>query len=178
MRWNDLLFLRRSFFLGMLAVSLCAATGCGGGKGKISGKVTLDGQPLQAGRISFVPSKGTGATTEIKNGEYSVEQIPPGEVKVTVDTKWVQDRIHELNEALKSMGKGQRQPPAGKELPEGARKQMAEEQERIAKMQQEVKDLESGYKPIPEKYSKAESSGLSLNVKSGSQTFDVPLSSK
>jgi hypothetical protein len=38
--------------------------------------------------------------------------------------------------------------------------------------------LQTKYRDIPQKYAKADSSGLTVEVKSGSNTFDAPLSSK
>ncbi|MDB5391984.1 MAG: hypothetical protein JWM11_7630 [Planctomycetaceae bacterium] len=58
----------------IIAVSL---TGCGGSKGPaegtISGKVTLDGKPLEKGAISFQPTDGLGKSAggKIVNGYYS-----------------------------------------------------------------------------------------------------------
>jgi hypothetical protein len=43
----------------------------------VSGKVTLDGQPVETGSISFVPIEGTQSPTagaEIIDGEYEIPQ--------------------------------------------------------------------------------------------------------
>ncbi len=70
-------------------VALLGATfvwGCGGDKlPTVKGKVTLDGQPLENGAISFVPADGATATAGgvITNGEYSIE-VPPGPKKVEI----------------------------------------------------------------------------------------------
>lgn len=50
--------------------------GCGSGSGGVgvTGKVTLDGAPLEKGVISFVPeSTGTPATGEIEAGSYRIK---------------------------------------------------------------------------------------------------------
>jgi hypothetical protein len=65
--------------LGLLIVA--AAMGCSSGpappaRGKLSGKVTLDGKPVPSGRISFIaldPS-GANAAASITNGEYSLAE--------------------------------------------------------------------------------------------------------
>jgi len=62
----------------MLALLVPLAVGCGKGKGKVSGTVTLDGQPLPAGTINFLPSKGTGAGGSIEDGKYSIDNVPAG----------------------------------------------------------------------------------------------------
>jgi hypothetical protein len=49
--------------------------GCGSDSGSVgvTGKVTLDGTPLEKGVISFVPeSTGTPATGEIESGTYRI----------------------------------------------------------------------------------------------------------
>lgn len=62
----------------VVCLFLCGVSGCGGGdslpRSAVSGKVTLDGNQLQAGRIRFVPIQDTpGQITsiEIKDGEFS-----------------------------------------------------------------------------------------------------------
>jgi hypothetical protein len=61
--------------IGWLAASLflVAACGCGPATGTVSGKVTIDGQPLDKGIISFAAAEGTAqpATADITNGHYS-----------------------------------------------------------------------------------------------------------
>jgi hypothetical protein len=67
------------------------AAGCGGAGGlAISGKVTLDGRPLERGNIAFVPEAGAGtagAAAEIADGAYAIPaaQGPtPGRYRVEV----------------------------------------------------------------------------------------------
>ncbi len=60
------------------AVALFTAMGCGGGatdgppRASVSGKVTLDGQPVDGGTIYFTPSKGPMASAPIAAGVYSI----------------------------------------------------------------------------------------------------------
>jgi len=66
----------------LLFASLALATlpGCGSSLASISGKVTLDGQPLERGYINVLPADGntTPVGAEITKGRYSVKEIPPG----------------------------------------------------------------------------------------------------
>jgi hypothetical protein len=61
--------------------------GCAGNsnEGSVSGNVTLDGQPLQTGTITFTPVDGKTATAggTITAGEYNV-QAPIGEKRVQI----------------------------------------------------------------------------------------------
>lgn len=65
-RWNTL----------ACAVVLAATLGCGGTRrGAVSGQVTLDGQPVESGTISFIPAgakHAPAAWSEIKGGRYSI----------------------------------------------------------------------------------------------------------
>jgi hypothetical protein len=72
-----------------------AAAGCGGGDGiprePVSGKVTLDGTPLETGLITFTPDDPSkpAVGTAIKNGRYSIgraEGPAPGPHRVGISS--------------------------------------------------------------------------------------------
>lgn len=73
--------------IGLLVVSP-ALWGCGGkgGVGTVSGTVTLDGQPLADGLITFIPADGNSPTAggKIAAGSYSVE-ASRGSQKVVIN---------------------------------------------------------------------------------------------
>jgi hypothetical protein len=77
---------------GTIAAGVLIATaGCGGGnRAAVRGKVTLDGQPVETGLISFIPAKGTkspSAGAAIARGEYEVQgdNLPvPGSYRVEI----------------------------------------------------------------------------------------------
>ena len=54
-----------------------AAGGCGGSnRGAVQGRVTVNGEPLKEGEISFAPldpSRGPSAGAAISNGEYRID---------------------------------------------------------------------------------------------------------
>jgi hypothetical protein len=72
--------------------SLLAAlgAGCGDGKEGVRGAVTLDGQPVKTGTITFVSSEGSlireGAV--ITNGAFTA-RVPPGKYKVELNAQHV-----------------------------------------------------------------------------------------
>ncbi len=80
---------------GLIVVACClllAAAGCGRGHGaSVSGRVTLDGEPLDTGTVTFHPV-GDGPTAYggiHPNGSYQAKTgtqpgMPPGEYRVTV----------------------------------------------------------------------------------------------
>ena len=74
-------------FAPVAALALVIA-GCGGTTelptGRVKGKVTLDGKPLEAGRITFDATDGTSPIDiEIKAGEYD-GKVPTGPKTVRV----------------------------------------------------------------------------------------------
>ena len=82
-------------FLGLLTALLVA--GCGGqsgpARGAVAGKVTVDGEPLKQGVISYRPTgetKGPSAGSEVKGGRYSIprESGPlAGKYRVEISAK-------------------------------------------------------------------------------------------
>ena len=79
--------------LGVFLVIVMAVTGCGRnplGRLAISGKVTLNGQPLEQGNIAFEPTNrqtGVASGTNIVDGSYSIpteKGLPPGKYIVRI----------------------------------------------------------------------------------------------
>ncbi|MBN2291813.1 MAG: hypothetical protein JXM70_05275 [Pirellulales bacterium] len=79
--------------LGILLVIVVMLTGCGRnplGRLAISGKVTLNGQPLEQGNIAFEPTNrqnGVASGTNIAAGSYSIpteKGLPPGKYIVKI----------------------------------------------------------------------------------------------
>jgi hypothetical protein len=75
--------------LGAVVLSLFV-TGCSSG-GSVSGKVTLDGAPLQSGTVTFHPVNGgpSAVGTISADGKYELaigndRSVPPGDYVVTV----------------------------------------------------------------------------------------------
>ncbi len=60
--------------------------GCGS-KSSVSGRVTLDGQPIESGFVTFFPveDKGQSVGTDIVHGEYSIDVLTPGKKRVLVN---------------------------------------------------------------------------------------------
>jgi hypothetical protein len=167
--------------LGALALLLPLTVGCGGGKGTVSGTVTLDGQPLPVGNIAFIPSQGPGASGRIEDGKYSVANVPTGPVTVTVETISIKQEIDAYTKAPPSVpriGTANVSPEMLAKMPENARAQIEKQQKQAAERASKAKELQAKYRAVPEKYSKPESSGLTITVKRGSNTFDIQLSSK
>jgi hypothetical protein len=78
-----------------LAVALTISAGCGSGQeASVTGLVTLDGAPVERGRIMFVPAEsGAGAFATIKpDGKYaartgSASGLEPGDYLIAVQSR-------------------------------------------------------------------------------------------
>jgi hypothetical protein len=136
--------------LPLLVVCLAvAASGCGARRATVSGEVKYNGSPLPSGTITFISqaSQNQVAAAEIVDGKYTIKGIEPGPAKVTVVTL----------------------PPSKGGLPPRGGKPV-EAPSTFSSSHQ------GKYVPIPRRYGGAEQSGLSYEVKPGSQTkdFDLP----
>jgi hypothetical protein len=80
---------RRALLLGTFFLLAAAPAGCSdyGGRLAVSGEVTLQGEPLKEGVISFIPldGQGTQSGAPVVNGEYAVPRqsgLKPGKYLV------------------------------------------------------------------------------------------------
>lgn len=84
--------MRVSFLLSIALVALVVLSGCSPNAATVTGTVTLDGQPLKMGDVSFHPASGNGAVAYGKidgSGKYVVSTgdetgLAPGQYAVTV----------------------------------------------------------------------------------------------
>jgi hypothetical protein len=145
----------------VLAAGLCvlsAIAGCGGAEaGQVSGKVTLNGRPLEAGKVTFYdPDRpGRNVIGDIKqDGTYRVFACPTGNVKVTVQPLPPPARAKTAAAPAKEVyapgSRGRVAPPAGKQP-------------------------SSLIPAVNPKYSDPATTDLVCRVHSGPQTFDIDL---
>ena len=72
----------------MLFLACMAGCSDSGSPAEVNGKVTMGGVALQGGKVTFVYQDGKTrpvATIIQANGQYSLSNPPPGEVKITVE---------------------------------------------------------------------------------------------
>jgi hypothetical protein len=137
---------------GLLAVVASLATaalsGCGPSKASITGTVTISGQPLPSGTITFTSDAGTKPVkgSAITDGKYTITDFPAGPAKVSVVTT-----PPPSGAGVPPPGVAAMPLPAGAGTPPGK------------------------YVPIPLKYSNPDKSGLTYEVKGGEQTKDFEL---
>ena len=77
---------RIAAFAAVAAAAVLSASCTGGGNGTVSGRITLNGQPLKDGLITFESQVGSmnAYSAAIRDGIYETEPIPAGLCKVTV----------------------------------------------------------------------------------------------
>jgi hypothetical protein len=127
--------------------------GCGGPTfAPVEGKVTLDGQAVSAGRVTFYSADGKSAIIAkiSPDGTYRAVDVPCETVRVTVAPLEKLERIR-VQRGAKGKASG------------------------ISEAQAEA--LENTTK-IPEKYADPDASGLTVTVKSGANTYNIEISSK
>lgn len=137
-------FQRLAPFL-FLALLVPLTGGCGsGGTGTVSGKITVNGQPLARGMITFLSDVGKqdSFNASIEKGEYKTDPIPAGKARINITGAMIAPAAAE--------GKG------GNDLQPAP--------VRAAKTPE-----------VPAKYGSWETSGLSIDVKRGENTFSMDL---
>jgi hypothetical protein len=140
--------------MAALPLLLLVAWGCGGSKSttsEVTGKVTYQNNPLPAGQITFYPAKGTPQSVAIQpDGTYTVTDLEPGEVTVTVSTETLNPEKKTPDYGGRGRGGASPPPP----------------------------DMAGGggkYVKIPDKYAKQETSTLKTTISKGKNKYDVPL---
>jgi hypothetical protein len=147
---RDWVLVRRwgSVFLLLLPL---LASGCSASPGAVSGQVTFNGQGLPLGTITFHCQSGNHDVISalIRDGAYSAPAVCAGANKVTVIST---DPAR-----------------AGGALPEPAAVPASDVAAPVGE------NFAPNYVVIPERYADPDQSGLSLEVRSGPQTFNVEL---
>jgi hypothetical protein len=143
----------------LMLVVVCA--GCSS-KGTVSGKVTYQGKPVTVGTVIFVPEAGGGGfSSNIRDGEYKIERLPVGPVKISVSTPANTVPVKGL------IGKMQMPSELQQKLGSGT------SAEGLAQSSRDSQTV-----LIPPRFQDPEKSGLTYTVKSGSQVFDIDLPDK
>lgn len=150
--------------------------GCGSSKGKLSGQVRLDGQPLPGGKVTFRstnPKLNPVIVDLDEQGNYEA-LLPAGEVQVSVDNRDLEPPPAPLGgsdsllpaEVRNALGKakGEGAPPASKS---GADTASAAPPPKPR----------GKYVRIPHKYYDIGTSELKFTIQSGNQKQDIELKS-
>lgn len=140
----------RTGFSIALCLAILLLAGCGKPAGPagatVEGKVTVNGSPATAGQVTFKVGSSTISGMIQSDGAYRAIDVPVGDAKVTVTA-----------------------PSGGPKIDAKA----------AAKMKKDDSDMPhsatTSAVPIPAKYGKPETSGLSYSVKAGNNVYDIEL---
>ena len=154
---------RRALGASWLGVLLILSAGCGS-KGTVSGKVTVNDEPVRRGTVTFTASTSTWASSVPigEDGIYTVINAPPGPVKITVASA---DANPRAGSKLKTR-KGQEKEEASggiEDMPPSVRNRF------------NAAAAGPGGPSVPKKYNKPETSDLTYEVKPGKQQYDIQL---
>jgi len=145
---------------GLCLLACLAATGCGS-HGSVSGKVSYKGDTLGGGTVVFISEGQASEPSPIgPDGTYHINKIPTGLVKVTVETKSAKPAAADPRRPNMPTAPPQDKAPPGATEPyvgSGAK---------------------GHYVWIPDDYGDPAKSGLTYDVKPGSQTKDFDLPAK
>jgi hypothetical protein len=138
---------RATFGLALVCGVACLA-GCGPSYGSVSGTITLGGDPLPGGMVSFMSEDGSVVSAYVElDGTYRANNVPTGLARVTVYPTEHTDPAS--GEVLKNQGRDPRIKDAPRTGPPPV--------------------------PVPIRYGAADTSGLSVNVSKGETRYDIPL---
>lgn len=143
----------------LILPALLGLAGCGGGKGDVTGEVKYNGNPVPAGRVTFLSDAGEHRSfaVPIKDGRYTIPAFPAGPVKISVETfppvAAVDPSVTPTGVPKSAMaGFG---PPAGGD---------------------QYASQPGKYVPLPPRFANPEQSGLTYTVTGGKQEHDVEMS--
>lgn len=177
----------KSLFGCMMAGIALVLAGCGGvdykSRGKVSGKVSVNGKNLTVGSVLFINKDGVNGSASIDaTGNYTMNDAPVGECQVTVTVPKLPPDPN-VKGRLTGKGKGPKMPPALRDPNKPAPKEEPKEEDSksgdpSAPIMTSVSGavIPKNVVQIDDKYSKVETSGLSFKVeRNGTQTYNIEL---
>ena len=152
----------RGFGVSGLGVLLILSAGCSS-KGTVSGKVTVNDQPVRRGTVVFTAASDNSWASSVPIGEdggYTIVNAPPGPVKITVASA---DSNRRLGGKFKDR-KGQ-----------GAEDASTDDMPQSVRNRFNPGASGPAGPSVPKKYNDTETSGLTYEVKPGKQEHDIQL---
>lgn len=180
-------FARSCGAIALASLLVTFASGCGGGKGTVSGEVTVDGKPMPMGIIVFTPDSGLAVAAEIVDGKYSAVGVPSGNVSVSLDLNSLKQQAEKAAPKSGAAGMaakfGKSDDPAkqksmapgggGPAMPDVAKEYYANQKDANVEAGRRIKEALALLPQIPEKYTDPKKSGWTLKVSRGENTFDA-----
>ncbi|MBY0513618.1 MAG: carboxypeptidase-like regulatory domain-containing protein [Gemmataceae bacterium] len=148
-----------------------AAGGCGGGgTSKVHGKVTYQGKTVVWGSVSLIDTNGNYHQGDIDlNGNYTIEKVPVGPVKVTVASP-----NPDRGAGRGGAGKGVTGGKAG-ENPDDPRDKWLAEQGKSKTAEERPRPAAGTWFPLDARYNDPGTSGLTGEVKRGDTELNIDI---
>jgi hypothetical protein len=155
---------------------LCIVVGCSKTKAapaKITGAVTYKGAPVTGGTVIFHTNEGVYSGVISAAGKYTVNDVPVGDMVVTIDTEYLNTKIKKEVYTGQTSGSGGPKYPGGAKSspPPGGGKGKGAGSSPVP---EDAPQGDAGaYVKIPANYSDKAKSPLKVNVKDGSQEINL-----
>lgn len=154
-----------SMFLTLFVLVLTIPA-CGDNKSQLTGQVSLNGEILEFGQVSAFNSKGEIISSGlITKGEYRLEDLPPGDVVLLVNTVGPTGNPIGVRDLPL-------QPKEGPAPPPDVKKSMLKD---LTEAEQQAMN---SFKHVPLKYTRPAESDLKVSVKPGLQKYDIAMKGK
>jgi hypothetical protein len=157
----------RCLIFGFLFVAIMGTTGCSGGRGNVSGKVTFRGRPVMIGSVVMIAKDEKPVTGRLEeDGSYSLKDVPVGEVQVGVvsrDPDIAANRARAMSMIAKYAAKRK---AAGKDNARDMPRLEASPASARAKRK---------WVRLPKDVEFPDRSGITTTIQRGDNTFDVDL---
>ncbi len=177
----------RFYTLAFLLPAVLVLSGCGAKKtaaAKVSGKVTLNGQPVTGGSMYFHSESGMYPATIDSQGNYELHDMAPGEVVVTIDNEFL-DPSKKTPIYTGGSGSGQTKGPGGaggrpgmpmSGPPVVPYKGKGMENSPAPEGMQTIKD--GTYMKLPDLYKNRETTTIKFKIEPGSTTQNIEMTGK
>jgi hypothetical protein len=158
--------------MAALAFVGCQSSGNANYPVRVTGKVTYNGSPVGGGVVTFHAADGTPIQVPIApDGTYTADGLPEGAMAVTVET----ESVNRKQEEYRGQGGGGMMSKYGKGGGGGAAAPKGKGMQMSPVPPGAGGGVEPNYVKIPAKYADKATSGLSVTLKSGKQTYDIRL---
>lgn len=177
----------------VLVALLIPIAGCGTKKttgSSLSGKVTLNGQPVKGGTLQFYSEAGAYTASIDGDGNYNLPDVPVGEMTVTVDNETLnpKNKPPVYTGGQTSGGASGFKGAAGSPMAGMYKKAMGGKSAapsykgpgvKVGDAPEGTEIVKEGtYVPIPAVYRKKETSTLKVKIEAGSNKKDLEMTGK
>jgi len=162
----------RRLVVGLAVFCCVVSSGCAGGVGDISGKITYKGKPVVYGTVGFVGADGLPRSSRINpDGTYTVKDVAAGEAKITIDSPQPVSKEGSGGGGGRQKGRdAAKEKDAPKDAPKVDRGGGREEAPEYVDPQ-----IAKNWVQIPPSYGDVAKTKLRFTVRKGPNTYDIIL---